>query len=205
MAVAPALNAITISTVVSFTLVAGPKEIHMDDWWVILLTALISFVLSYLLFRLSILPYMQRKGYLTPSMGDGNQFNFLGGNDSDLDDSSFTTAIGFDDSAEESPKLLQSDSDVKPMKPAEYYFVLPMVMTAASVAFGHGGNDVGNAIGPFSASLYVNDHGGLHGILSHETPILVTFLGGIGIVLGLTLFGSRVMKTVGEIKFYFAK
>jgi phosphate/sulfate permease len=197
-AVAPILNAMTVSTVAIFTLIAGPKEIRVEDWWVILLTALISFVLSYLLFRLSILPYMQRKGYLTPSMGDGNQFNFLGGNDPDLDDLSFTAAISFHESTTESPKLLQSDSDVKHMKPAEYYFVLPMVMTAASIAFGHGGNDVGNAIGPFSASLYVNDHGDLRGISSHETPILVTFLGGLGIVLGLTLFGNRVMKTVGE-------
>ena len=80
--------------------------------------------------------------------------------------------------------------------PAENYFVLPMIMTACCVAFAHGGNDVGNAIGPFSASLHIYIYGSMDG--DAETPVIVTFCGGIGIVIGLAAFGKRVMETVGK-------
>ena len=80
--------------------------------------------------------------------------------------------------------------------PAERYFVLPMVMTACSVAFAHGSNDVGNAIGPFSATLHIYTTGGMDG--AAETPTIVTFCGGLGIVVGLAAFGRRVIETVGK-------
>jgi phosphate/sulfate permease len=71
------------------------------------------------------------------------------------------------------------------------------VLSACCVAFGHGANDVANAVGPVAAIfkiLYSPD------TLSQASPIpfwLLVF-GGIGIVIGLATFGWRVIETIGK-------
>ncbi|MEC8306369.1 MAG: inorganic phosphate transporter, partial [Chlamydiota bacterium] len=68
------------------------------------------------------------------------------------------------------------------------------ILTAAYVAFGHGANDVANAIGPAAAALSLLKHGEMVG----SVPSWLLALGGGGIVIGLATWGWRVMETIGK-------
>ncbi|MCL1144090.1 inorganic phosphate transporter [Shewanella gaetbuli] len=79
----------------------------------------------------------------------------------------------------------------------EKVFAILMVVTACCMAFAHGSNDVANAIGPLAAVVSVVDSGGVIG----SKAVLAWWilpLGAVGIVLGLAIFGQRVMKTIGK-------
>lgn len=78
----------------------------------------------------------------------------------------------------------------------ERVFAVLMVVTACSMAFAHGSNDVANAIGPLAAVISVAQSG-IVGAKS-ELPIWVLLIGGIGIVIGLATFGVHVISTVGK-------
>ena len=77
----------------------------------------------------------------------------------------------------------------------ERVFGVLMVVTACSMAFAHGSNDVANAIGPVAAVVSVAQTG----IAAQESPVSlwILVLGGCGIVLGLATFGRHVIATVG--------
>ena len=70
------------------------------------------------------------------------------------------------------------------------------MVTACSMAFAHGSNDVANAIGPLAAVISVAKNG-IIGAKS-ELSEWVLILGGAGIVIGLATFGRHVIRTVGE-------
>lgn len=78
----------------------------------------------------------------------------------------------------------------------ERVFGVLMIVTACSMAFAHGSNDVANAIGPLAAVISVAQTG-IVGARS-TVPIWVLALGGAGIVIGLATFGIRVIATVGH-------
>ena len=78
----------------------------------------------------------------------------------------------------------------------ERVFGVLMIVTACSMAFAHGSNDVANAIGPLAAVISVAQSG-LVGSKS-AVPVWVLVLGGSGIVIGLATFGRHVIATVGE-------
>lgn len=75
-------------------------------------------------------------------------------------------------------------------------FTIPLIFAAALLSFAHGANDVANAVGPLAA---VND-----ALTSMEVsqkaaiPLWVMIVGGIGISIGLALFGPRLIRTVGS-------
>jgi inorganic phosphate transporter, PiT family len=71
------------------------------------------------------------------------------------------------------------------------------VLSACMVAFGHGSNDVGNAVAPLVAiaTLYTT-HSVPTGDLS--APLWILVLGGGGITAGLAISGRKVISTVGE-------
>ncbi|CAK1599760.1 unnamed protein product [Parnassius mnemosyne] len=75
-------------------------------------------------------------------------------------------------------------------------FSFLQVLTATFGAFAHGGNDVSNAIGPLVALWLLYSEGGAHA--RAETPLAILVFGGVGIALGLWLWGRRVIQTVGE-------
>ncbi len=79
----------------------------------------------------------------------------------------------------------------------EKVFAVLMMFTACAMAFAHGSNDVANAVGPIAAvvSIVEND-----GVVSQESvlPLWILGLGGVGIVLGLAMYGRRVIATVGS-------
>ena len=86
----------------------------------------------------------------------------------------------FDEKTEESFKYLQ-------------------VFTAICDSFSHGANDVANAIGPYAAiiSIYMNN-----GELDKRTDMneyayLILGLGGLGISVGLFLYGYKIIKAIG--------
>jgi PiT family inorganic phosphate transporter len=79
----------------------------------------------------------------------------------------------------------------------EKVFAILMIVTACCMAFAHGSNDVANAIGPLAAVVSVVESGGT--IASESTLVWwILPLGAVGIVLGLALFGTRVMQTIGK-------
>jgi PiT family inorganic phosphate transporter len=93
------------------------------------------------------------------------------------------------------------EADKKAEKSQHFYtvervFGVLMIVTACSMAFAHGSNDVANAIGPLAAVISVAQTG-LVGAKS-SLPIWVLLLGGGGIVIGLATFGRHVIATVGE-------
>ena len=75
-------------------------------------------------------------------------------------------------------------------------FTVPLVFAASLLSFAHGANDVANAVGPLAA---VND-ALMHMQISHKAsiPLWVMLTGGLGISIGLALFGPRLIKTVGS-------
>jgi inorganic phosphate transporter, PiT family len=79
----------------------------------------------------------------------------------------------------------------------EKVFAILMVVTACCMAFAHGSNDVANAIGPLAAVVSVVQSDGQ---IASKAALAwwILPLGAVGIVMGLALFGSRVMATIGQ-------
>ncbi|NRD75309.1 inorganic phosphate transporter [Shewanella sp. VB17] len=93
-------------------------------------------------------------------------------------------------------KIAQSADRQNQFANVEKVFAILMVLTACCMAFAHGSNDVANAIGPLAAVVSVVNSGGeINSVAPLEWWILP--LGAIGIVMGLALFGKRVMQTIG--------
>ncbi|HGG61100.1 MAG TPA: inorganic phosphate transporter [Gammaproteobacteria bacterium] len=75
-------------------------------------------------------------------------------------------------------------------------FTLPLIFSAGLLSFAHGANDVANAIGPLAA---IHD-----AVLNAEIakkaaiPFWVMLIGAGGIVVGLALYGPRLIRTVGH-------
>ena len=75
-------------------------------------------------------------------------------------------------------------------------FTIPLIFAAALLSFAHGANDVANAVGPLAA---VYDALTTHGVSAKAAiPLWVMVVGGVGISVGLALFGPRLIRTVGS-------
>ena len=75
-------------------------------------------------------------------------------------------------------------------------FTIPLVFSAALLSFAHGANDVANAVGPLAAVSDALTH--LSVSTKAAIPLWVMVVGGIGISVGLALFGPRLIRTVGS-------
>lgn len=84
--------------------------------------------------------------------------------------------------------------DVYDMK-TERLFSYLQIFTACMASFAHGGNDVGNAIAPISAILVIYNDGTVKS--KAEVQYWLLALGGVGISLGFTLYGYKIVKAVG--------
>ncbi len=78
----------------------------------------------------------------------------------------------------------------------ERFFSYLQVMTAASVAFAHGANDVANAVGPLVAIVDIATGAGIGAKVT--IPLWVLVLGGTGIVIGISTWGYKVIYTIGK-------
>ncbi|XP_067857184.1 sodium-dependent phosphate transporter 1-like [Heptranchias perlo] len=75
-------------------------------------------------------------------------------------------------------------------------FQFLQILTACFGSFAHGGNDVSNAIGPLVALWMVYYTGDVNS--NADTPIWLLLYGGVGICLGLWVWGRRVIQTMGK-------
>jgi inorganic phosphate transporter, PiT family len=94
------------------------------------------------------------------------------------------------------PNTMEATDTHFPSAAVERVFIVLMVVTACAMAFAHGSNDVANAIGPVAAVVAIAQEGGAVAQKS-ATPIWILLVGAAGIVAGLTMYGHRVMATVG--------
>jgi PiT family inorganic phosphate transporter len=76
------------------------------------------------------------------------------------------------------------------------YFNIPLIFSAALLSFAHGANDVANAVGPLAGIYDALTTGGIS--TKAGIPIWVMLVGALGIVVGLGLYGPRLIKTVGS-------
>ncbi len=70
------------------------------------------------------------------------------------------------------------------------------IVTASYIALAHGSNDVANAIGPVAAAYAVISMG-MAGI-KVPVPKWILAMGGLGIAVGVFMYGYKVMETVGK-------
>ncbi|MGB1540149.1 MAG: inorganic phosphate transporter, partial [Rickettsiales bacterium] len=76
-------------------------------------------------------------------------------------------------------------------------FTFPLIGSAALLSFAHGANDVANAVGPLAAIVgMIGEHAAVTSKVG--IPIWVMVIGASGIALGLLLFGTKIINTVGE-------
>lgn len=75
-------------------------------------------------------------------------------------------------------------------------FTWPLVFAAALLCFAHGANDVANAIGPLAAIYEAFVSGAV--ATKAMTPMWIMLLGALGLSVGLALYGSRLILTVGK-------
>ena len=83
-------------------------------------------------------------------------------------------------------------------KDSEAMFTYLQVFSACFDALAHGANDVANAVGPF-ATIYVLYNGGSLGSKQDmgDNKFWILGLGGIGIGVGLLLYGSQILRAIG--------
>ena len=75
-------------------------------------------------------------------------------------------------------------------------FHLPLICSAALLSFAHGANDVANAVGPLAAILHAVQSGDISAKVA--IPTWVMLIGGLGISIGLFLFGPSLIRMVGS-------
>jgi len=83
-------------------------------------------------------------------------------------------------------------------KDSEAMFTYLQVFSACFDALAHGANDVANAVGPF-ATIFVLYNGGKLGSKQDmgDNKYWILGLGGIGIGVGLLLYGSQILRAIG--------
>ena len=74
-------------------------------------------------------------------------------------------------------------------------FTVPLIFAVALLSFAHGANDVANAVGPLAGIYDAIATGGLQP--QTQIPTWVMMVGALGIVLGLALYGPKLIRTVG--------
>ena len=91
------------------------------------------------------------------------------------------------------------DNSEKFDKRTEESFKYLQIFTAICDSFSHGANDVANAIGPYAAivSIYMNDGDMGKKVDMGDHAYWILSMGGIGITLGLLLYGYKIIKAIG--------
>ncbi|MFD1794506.1 inorganic phosphate transporter [Paracoccus aurantiacus] len=75
-------------------------------------------------------------------------------------------------------------------------FAIPLVLSAALLSFAHGANDVANAVGPLAAIVHAVQDGASGDKV--QIPLWVMLIGGVGLSVGLLLFGPKLINIVGN-------
>ncbi len=75
-------------------------------------------------------------------------------------------------------------------------FTVPLIFAAALLSFAHGANDVANAVGPLAAIYDALNSGAINTKVG--IPYWIMLIGALGIVVGLALYGPKLIRTVGS-------
>ncbi len=75
-----------------------------------------------------------------------------------------------------------------------HLFRVPLIFSAALLSFAHGANDVANAVGPLAAIVSLSQGQ----TATTSVPLWELMIGGLGISLGLLLFGPKLVHLVGK-------
>lgn len=95
-------------------------------------------------------------------------------------------------------QLTKSGKNCCNRQDTESLFSSLQILTACFGSFQHGGNDVANAVGPVIALWVVFSKGSVYESMDKYSTIAILAVGGIGITVGLWLFGRRVIETIGK-------
>lgn len=90
-----------------------------------------------------------------------------------------------------------SQNDDDPVETKQLFTSLQWLSTICS-SLGHGGNDVGNCIGPLVVAFTLYNRP-LIDISKASAPLVILFYGGACISVGLWLFGRNIMKTIDSL------
>uniref|UniRef100_A0A3B3TGC3 Phosphate transporter n=1 Tax=Poecilia latipinna TaxID=48699 RepID=A0A3B3TGC3_9TELE len=111
-----------------------------------------------------------------------------------LGESDVTLEIGNEDAGSNHSSLDDRHEEDKPEVSTLFQFL--QILTACFGSFAHGGNDVSNAIGPLVALWLVYSTSSVTS--NAPTPIWLLLYGGVGICIGLWVWGRRVIQTMGK-------
>lgn len=93
-------------------------------------------------------------------------------------------------------KAMETNGSSMQYSLVEKIFSILQIISASFIAFAHGANDVANAIGPVNAVLQVLRANAIPNVFNVSPQILL--FGGLGIVIGLAIWGWRVIETIGH-------
>jgi PiT family inorganic phosphate transporter len=93
-------------------------------------------------------------------------------------------------------KLIGVYTDSKSSNAVEMIFRKIQIGTSCYMSLAHGANDVANAIGPLALIYFLVKTGAPGSKI--PVPIFLLLFGGVGIAAGISMWGYRVMDTVGH-------
>lgn len=81
----------------------------------------------------------------------------------------------------------------------EEFFKYIQIFTAICDSFAHGANDVANAMGPFMGiyAIYLTGTVSSKTEATQDDGVWILFIGGLGIGIGLLLYGYKIMRAIG--------
>jgi PiT family inorganic phosphate transporter len=92
--------------------------------------------------------------------------------------------------------LLRRHTKKRGEEGVEHTFRHLQLITACYVALSQGANDVANAIGPLAVIYFVVKTGSVGGEVA--VPVFLLLFGGVGIACGISMWGYRVIDTMGH-------
>ena len=162
----PTLAAGTVGLVVSFLCMKGPKWLRMP-WWAALIVACIAAGI------IAVALKTRARTATTPDGLENGVTSLLGSLYGD-NDAAVTATDG--SAGAGSAGFTMEQSDEKHLK-AEVLFTQLLVLTGCTVAFAHGGNDVGNSIGPLMGALQGSAQTSF--VTRMQSPTLLSVCGGV--------------------------
>lgn len=93
--------------------------------------------------------------------------------------------------------IIHNNAEVFDVRTEEFFKYL-QIFSASCAAFSHGANDVSNAIGPFVAilTIYIENDVRKDNVMNENAYWILT-LGGIGISIGLIIYGYKIIQVMG--------
>ena len=116
----------------------------------------------------------------------------------DVELSNTTAKIFKNDKEKADVKCIHDNAEIFDPR-TEHLFKYLQVFTAITDAFSHGANDVANAIGPFAVVWGVYNAQALEKKTAMgDDAYWILALGGVGIALGLLVYGYKITYAIGE-------